>query len=194
MAKKEWVNNQKSKGLCVECTSPVYKNTILCEKHRSDRMDRRKKKIENGICVNCQQPCNYPITRCLSCARKVAIRQKERGYSRFSDKYRTDPVFRAKHNAINNQQQKTKRIIVYKEYEGYCDYCQVFQNLYSDWEIDHRNPLINRGITVPENIALSCMPCNRQKSGKPPFGNWKKIINVAGVGIEPTCEAYETSE
>lgn len=45
-----------------------------------------------------------------------------------------------------------------------CEYCLVHQDdvLYTH-EIDHIIPTKHRGETVPENLCLSCLDCNRSK-------------------------------
>lgn len=48
--------------------------------------------------------------------------------------------------------------------EGRCEYCRLHQNLsiYTH-EIDHVVAKKHGGKTVLENLALSCLPCNRYK-------------------------------
>ncbi len=48
--------------------------------------------------------------------------------------------------------------------EGKCEYCLIHQDfsIYSH-EIDHIIAVKHGGQTIAENLALSCLPCNRHK-------------------------------
>lgn len=48
--------------------------------------------------------------------------------------------------------------------KGQCEYCLIHQNfsIYSH-EVDHIIAVKHGGQTIAENLALSCLPCNRYK-------------------------------
>lgn len=56
------------------------------------------------------------------------------------------------------------RQLVIERSQGCCEYCLIHQNfsLYSH-EVDHIIAVKHGGKTSPENLALSCLPCNRHK-------------------------------
>lgn len=60
--------------------------------------------------------------------------------------------------------QATIRQLVIDRAEGRCEYCRSPQ-LFSSYryEIDHIIAEKHGGDTVPENLALACLPCNRYK-------------------------------
>lgn len=48
--------------------------------------------------------------------------------------------------------------------KGVCEYCRIaIEDTYFGGEIDHIISLKHRGQTEPENLALACQPCNRNK-------------------------------
>jgi 5-methylcytosine-specific restriction endonuclease McrA len=48
-----------------------------------------------------------------------------------------------------------------------CWWCS--RKLNAKWEVDHRIPLSRGGSNGPENIVISCVPCNRRKGAKMPW-------------------------
>ena len=56
------------------------------------------------------------------------------------------------------------RQLVIERAQGRCEYCLIHQDvsIYSH-EIDHIIALKHSGQTIAENLALSCLPCNRHK-------------------------------
>lgn len=56
------------------------------------------------------------------------------------------------------------RQLVIERARGRCEYCLIHQDasIYSH-EVDHIIALKHGGQTIPENLALSCLPCNRHK-------------------------------
>jgi hypothetical protein len=56
-----------------------------------------------------------------------------------------------------------RRLVVQRASEM-CEYCRIHQtfSIYSH-EIDHVIALKHGGQTVPENLVLACLPCNRHK-------------------------------
>lgn len=47
---------------------------------------------------------------------------------------------------------------------GRCEYCRIsIEDTYFGSEIDHIRSLKHGGITVLNNLALACQPCNRKK-------------------------------
>lgn len=53
---------------------------------------------------------------------------------------------------------------MYQDQDGLCAYCEV--SLLDTYEVDHMIPLSRNGTNDADNIALSCMPCNRSKGNK----------------------------
>jgi 5-methylcytosine-specific restriction endonuclease McrA len=56
------------------------------------------------------------------------------------------------------------RQLVIERAKGRCEYCLIHQDvsIYSH-EVDHIIALKHSGQTIAENLALSCLPCNRHK-------------------------------
>lgn len=56
------------------------------------------------------------------------------------------------------------RQLVIERAQGRCEYCLIHQDvsIYSH-EVDHIIALKHSGQTIAENLALSCLPCNRHK-------------------------------
>lgn len=56
------------------------------------------------------------------------------------------------------------RQLVIERARGRCEYCLIHQDasIYSH-EVDHIIALKHGGQTIAENLALSCLPCNRHK-------------------------------
>lgn len=101
------------------------------------------------------------------------------------------------------------RQLVIQRARGKCEYCLIHQDvsIYSH-EVDHIIALKHGGQTIAENLALSCLPCNRHKGSDlatfDPIGNeivplfnprcqlWTdhfKFDSVRIVGITPTGRA-----
>lgn len=56
------------------------------------------------------------------------------------------------------------RQAVHERAEGRCEYCRIHQDTSPfSHEIDHIVARKHGGQTVPENLALACLPCNRRK-------------------------------
>ncbi|MBC5796854.1 HNH endonuclease [Sphaerospermopsis sp. LEGE 00249] len=64
----------------------------------------------------------------------------------------------------NNLISANLRQLVIERAQGRCEYCLIHQNfsIYSH-EIDHIIAVKHGGKTLSENLALSCLPCNRHK-------------------------------
>ena len=64
----------------------------------------------------------------------------------------------------NNAISFSLRQLVIERAEGRCEYCLIHQDfsIYSH-EIDHIIAVKHGGQTLSENLALSCLPCNRHK-------------------------------
>lgn len=60
MTLKEWRKNQKEKGLCVHCASPVEPGHTLCAKHlqkvRECTLKAKDKRAEENRCRCCGRP------------------------------------------------------------------------------------------------------------------------------------------
>lgn len=57
------------------------------------------------------------------------------------------------------------RRIVIQRAGGRCEYCRIHQeDAASRHQVDHVLAEKHGGLTMPENLALSCLPCNRRKS------------------------------
>jgi 5-methylcytosine-specific restriction endonuclease McrA len=56
------------------------------------------------------------------------------------------------------------RQLVIERTSGRCEYCLIHQDvsIYTH-EVDHIIALKHAGQTIAENLALSCLPCNRHK-------------------------------
>jgi hypothetical protein len=56
------------------------------------------------------------------------------------------------------------RHLVIERAQGRCEYCLIHQDvsIYSH-EVDHIIALKHGGQTIADNLALSCLPCNRHK-------------------------------
>jgi 5-methylcytosine-specific restriction endonuclease McrA len=52
----------------------------------------------------------------------------------------------------------------YYEQREICIYCRV--SIKESFEVDHKTPLARGGSNWPENIQLTCMPCNRRKQAR----------------------------
>lgn len=65
------------------------------------------------------------------------------------------------------------RSLVSARADGICEYCLIAEDdSYYRHEIDHIISLKHDGLTVPENLALACVFCNRSKgSDIASFGN-----------------------
>jgi 5-methylcytosine-specific restriction endonuclease McrA len=55
---------------------------------------------------------------------------------------------------------------VYERGGGVCSYC-ASEVSWADYHCDHVEPLKHGGSDHPENLAVSCRPCNLRKAGKP---------------------------
>ena len=101
------------------------------------------------------------------------------------------------------------RQLVFERTQGKCEYCFIHQDvsIYSH-EVDHIIALKHGGQTIAENLALSCLPCNRHKGSDlatfDPISNeivplfnprrqtWTDHFTLEGtpiVGITPTGRA-----
>lgn len=59
---------------------------------------------------------------------------------------------------------KTLRDLVYKRAEGCCEYCLISEkDSFVTHQIDHIIAEKHGGLTVEENLALSCTICNKYK-------------------------------
>ncbi len=56
------------------------------------------------------------------------------------------------------------RQLVHQRAKGHCEYCLIHENMTPfSHEIDHLIARKHGGQTVAENLALSCLSCNRRK-------------------------------
>ena len=55
----------------------------------------------------------------------------------------------------------------YDHQQGRCYYCDVL--VYDDYHVDHVIPISKGGSNGPENLVISCPPCNRSKHNKHPM-------------------------
>jgi hypothetical protein len=64
----------------------------------------------------------------------------------------------------NNAISSSLRQLVIERAKGRCEYCLIHQDfsIYTH-EIDHIIAVKHGGETLEENLALSCLPCNRHK-------------------------------
>lgn len=54
---------------------------------------------------------------------------------------------------------------VVRRADGRCEYCRIHQDdVASRHQVDHVLSVKHGGDTTPENLALSCLPCNRRKA------------------------------
>jgi 5-methylcytosine-specific restriction endonuclease McrA len=65
---------------------------------------------------------------------------------------------------------------LYEDQEGHCAYCGIgiFPDLYKDMHIDHVMPLSRGGSNAPDNLVLTCQPCNQSKSDKT-VAEWRAV-------------------
>lgn len=61
--------------------------------------------------------------------------------------------------------------ILYEGQDGQCLWCGVELN--GKYQVDHIEPLSRGGSNWPENLALTCAPCNQSKSDRLPQ-EWRK--------------------
>lgn len=54
---------------------------------------------------------------------------------------------------------------MYEDQEGLCAYCET--PLLGSYHVDHIIPLIRGGSNDPDNLAITCPPCNNRKHDKP---------------------------
>lgn len=59
---------------------------------------------------------------------------------------------------------------LYRQQDGYCGYCGSAIYL-TDLHIDHMMPVWRGGPTVPQNLVMTCPPCNLAK-GKSTLAEW----------------------
>jgi hypothetical protein len=56
------------------------------------------------------------------------------------------------------------RRMVYERAEARCEYCQMPERFsFATHQIDHIIPEKHGGLTVPDNLALACILCNKHK-------------------------------
>lgn len=68
--------------------------------------------------------------------------------------------------------------IIRTEQDDSCKYCGVA--LRGGGEVDHKTPLSREGSNWPSNLALACMPCNRDKHNKTEqeFMDWRRRLGL----------------
>lgn len=94
------------------------------------------------------------------------------------------------------------RRLVIERAQGRCEYCLLHErdSLYTH-EVDHVIPEKHRGLTVADNLCLSCMDCNRHKGSdfasfdpetediamlyNPRREKWDKHFQLVGARIVP---------
>ena len=87
---------------------------------------------------------------------------------------------------------------VIKRAENYCEYCHLSQKgQEATFHIDHVIPVVSRGGTILENLALACVSCSLRKGSKqtavdsetmqevllfnPRTDNWKDHFQWSGI-------------
>jgi HNH endonuclease len=87
---------------------------------------------------------------------------------------------------------------VIKRAENYCEYCHLSQKgQEATFHIDHVIPVVSRGETIFENLALACVSCSLRKGAKqtaadsetmqevrlfnPRTDNWKDYFQWCGI-------------
>ena len=63
---------------------------------------------------------------------------------------------------------KSQRDEVWRRAGGRCEYCHIPQALdVQPFQVDHIRARKHGGVTKPDNLALSCLPCNSYKGPNP---------------------------
>lgn len=66
--------------------------------------------------------------------------------------------------------------LLYELQEGRCAYCgiPIYADIPKDVHVDHMHPLSRGGANSPDNLALSCQPCNQSKGSKT-VAEWMEV-------------------
>ena len=56
--------------------------------------------------------------------------------------------------------------ILFRKYGGHCSYCGKVLDPFDDYVVDHLIPVSKGGSDDPDNLMLSCHPCNATKRDK----------------------------
>lgn len=65
---------------------------------------------------------------------------------------------------------------MYEDQDGRCAYCgiRIFMDIPKDVHIDHVMPLSRGGSNNPDNLLLTCQPCNQSKNAKT-VAEWQAV-------------------
>jgi hypothetical protein len=77
---------------------------------------------------------------------------------------------------------------VYAKTDGHCWYCGVHVPPFSNWEIDHQDPVSQGGSDGLANLVPACRPCNSRKSGRD-IGEYQQFLVDRGMAL--INEAYD---
>jgi 5-methylcytosine-specific restriction endonuclease McrA len=142
---------------CTICKKvfPIEQFTKL----KSSKKGYRRQCYECARVLRKKQYDKYPErAKEYSKAYRKAHPEKCREYTkRHNDKKRAATVSTVTYAHIKAQ---------YKRQKGKCHWCRV--SVWLDYDVDHIVPLDRGGAHAPENIVISCVPCNRKKSNKLP--------------------------
>jgi 5-methylcytosine-specific restriction endonuclease McrA len=125
--------------------------------------------VANGICVECHNERD----------RKARAANPER-YRERDRKYYADNVERySAYNRVRNHKRRARKLAaggtytaadiaaIRKRQGDKCSYCAA--PLHGGGHLDHSTPLARGGSNGPENLQLTCDPCNLSKGAKDPF-------------------------
>lgn len=56
--------------------------------------------------------------------------------------------------------------LIFDSCSGHCFYCGVKIPPFSDWQVDHMNPVAQGGADTFYNVVVACRPCNSSKGNR----------------------------
>ena len=112
-------------GLCVKCSEPRSKESLLCEKHRKKENERirntRLRKIENNICAKCENLAEFGHKHCSDCLLKYRELNKLKECLDCHKRAREGQLRCSFHAKRANQ--RTKEYQARHKQEGLCRVC-----------------------------------------------------------------------
>lgn len=123
---------------------------------------------------NCSNVCSYTrrnnlrkrdITNHGSCARCGKSLEHKKSHAIYCSKTCVSMDHSFKHRAKTRTQGTARRKAIYERDEGQCYLCKQPVS-FKNFELDHLLPVSRNGDSSPQNLAVSCMSCNRRRGTK----------------------------
>jgi len=145
-----WDNSQR---ICAYCSLVYIPNTIwqmtcsyACGYNRQNH--KKPKNLNQGRCKRCNKNLEHRRSDAIYCSRTCKSLD-----------------FNFHHRYKSRMTTKTRRMAIIERDKWQCYICAEFLQ-FSEIELDHLIPHSRGGSSDSDNLAVSCLPCNRSRGNR----------------------------